>query len=465
MHDPVLPRLPKGPEGAPLPGHPLPGHPLLDLLARAGQRLRGPADRHPWVLDAAVVAVSALVLCVPDLVHDDGEGPRGHRIAFTHLPLPAVLAFQAALLLPLLWRRRRPGTAFAAVTAVFLLQWSLGAALRADAALLLALYALALHGRLRDLARACAASALGIGLVAARLSSAVSVWDVLFFLTAAVTAAVALGIAVRVRRAQLVGLRERAARLEVERDQRSRLATATERTRVAREMHDIIGHNLSVIVTLADGGAYAARSSPERGQEALTLIGDAGRQALGELRRMLGVLREHGDGPALAPQPGTADLADLCGRIRAAGPEVLLRTEGALEALDRGVQLTVYRIVQEALTNTLKHAGPLARTRVSVSLTGTRLRVRIDDGGPPRDVPAPVPAPGAPPGEGQGVTGMRERAALYGGTVTAGPAPGGGWSVAADLDIAPAAPQAPTSPHALPTPSAPPLLDPAGGPV
>ncbi|MFD7735721.1 sensor histidine kinase [Kitasatospora phosalacinea] len=458
-----------------MPGHPPPGHPLLDLLARAGQRLRGPADRHPWLLDAAVVAFSALVLCVPDLVHDDdGEGPRGHRIAFTHLPLPAVLAFQAALLLPLLWRRRRPGTAFAAVTAVFVLQWSLGAALRADAALLLALYALALHGRLRDLARACAASALGIGLVAVRLSSAVSVWDVLFFLTAAVTAAVSLGIAVRVRRAQLAGLRERAARLEVERDQRSRLATATERTRVAREMHDIIGHNLSVIVTLADGGAYAARSSPERGQEALTLIGDAGRQALGELRRMLGVLREHGDGPALAPQPGTADLADLCGRIRAAGPEVLLRTEGALEALDRGVQLTVYRIVQEALTNTLKHAGPLARTRVSVSLTGTRLRVRIDDGGPPRD--APAPAPGAPSGEGQGLTGMRERAALYGGTVTAGPAPGGGWSVAADLETAlpsvppssphvpPAAPS-PASPASPPAPPALPVLDPAGGPV
>ncbi|GLW72835.1 two-component sensor histidine kinase [Kitasatospora phosalacinea] len=456
MHDPVLPHHPKGSEGAP----------LLDLLARAGQRLRGPADRHPWLLDAAVVAVSSLALCVPDLVHDgDGEGPRGHRLAFTHLPLPAVLAFQAALLLPLLWRRRRPGTAFAAVTAVFLLQWSLGAALRADAALLLALYALALHGRLRDLARALGVTALGIGLVAARLSSAVPVWDVLFFLTAAVTAAVALGIAVRVRRAQLAGLRERAARLELERDQRSRLAAATERTRVAREMHDIIGHNLSVIITLADGGAYAARSSPERGREALTLIGDAGRQALGELRRMLGVLREHGDGPALAPQPGIADLADLCGRIRAAGPEVVHRTEGALETLDRGVQLMVYRIVQEALTNTLKHAGASARARVSVALSGTRLRVRVDDGGPPRGVPAPAAAPGTPtgaaPGEGQGLTGMRERAALYGGTVTAGPAPGGGWSVVADLDVTPAA----DPETALPVPPSPSLLDPAGGPV
>lgn len=465
MHDPVLPHHPQGAEGAPLPGHPLPGlplpghplpgHPLLDQLARAAQRLRGPAVRRPWLLDAAVVALSFLAFCVPDLVHDgDGDGPRGHRVAFTHLPLPAVLAFQTALLLPLLWRRRRPAAAFAAVTAVFLVQWSLGAALRADAALLLALYALALHGRLRDLAWACAASALGTGLVAVRLSSAVPVWDVLFFLVAAVTAAVALGIAVRVRRAQLAGLRERAARLEVERDQRSRLAAASERARVAREMHDIIGHNLSVIITLADGGAYAARSTPERGPEALTLIGDAGRQALGELRRMLGVLREHGAGPELAPQPGIADLDGLCGRIRAAGPEVLHRTEGALETLDRGVQLTVYRIVQEALTNTLKHAGPQARTRVSVSLADTRLRVRIDDSGPPGGAPAPDRTP---PGEGQGVTGMRERASLYGGTVTAGPAPGGGWSVLADLDVTPVAP--------APVLGALPALDPAGGPV
>ncbi|BAJ26428.1 MULTISPECIES: histidine kinase [Kitasatospora] len=460
-----------GPAAAPFAAAPfpaLPGHPLLDRLARSGQRLRGWAARHPWLLDGAVVAVSFLAFCVPDLVHDgDGDGPRGRRIVFTHLPPAAVLAFQAALLLPLLWRRRRPAAAFAAVTAVFLAQWSLGAALRADAALLLALYALALHGRLRDLAWACAVTALGIGLVAVRLSAAVSVWDVLFFLAAAVTAAVALGIAVRVRRAQLAGLRERAARLEVERDQRSRLAAAGERARVAREMHDIVGHNLSVIITLADGGAYAARSAPERGQEALALIGDAGRQALGELRRMLGVLREHGDGPGLAPQPGVADLAELCGRIRAAGPEVVHRTEGDLAALDRGVQLVVYRIVQEALTNTLKHAGPRTRCRVSVSLAGPRLLVRIDDDGPPATGPAPVPAPGSPPDtppdEGQGLTGMRERAALYGGTVSAGPAPGGGWSVRADLNVTPATPAPhPPAPHA-PYAPAPYALDPAGG--
>ncbi|RKE17308.1 sensor histidine kinase [Streptomyces sp. TLI_171] len=417
------------------------GHPLFDRLARAAQRLRGLDRRYPWLLDAAVVAASFLLFCMPELVHGDEDGPREHRIAFTQLPPAAVLALQAGLLLPLLWRRRRPTTAFAVITAVFVLQWSLGAALRADVALLLALYAVALYGRPRDLARACAAVAAGITVVAVRLSDAVSVWDSLFFLAAAVTAAVALGIAVRMRRAQLAGLRERAARLEIERDQRSRLAAATERTRVAREMHDIIGHNLSVIITLADGGAYAARSAPERSREALQLIGDSGRQALGELRRMLGVLRERDAGPELAPQPGIPDLDALCARIRAAGPEVTYRSQGELDGLDRGVQLMAYRIVQEALTNALKHAGPATRARVAVALDADRLWVRVDDSGPPGD-----PAPAAPPGEGHGLAGMRERAAVYGGSVAAGPVPGGGWSVLADLDVAPAP-------------------DPAGGPL
>jgi signal transduction histidine kinase len=119
-------------------------------------------------------------------------------------------------------------------------------------------------------------------------------------------------------------------------------------------MHDIVGHHLSVMITLADAGGYAANVTPQRGTEALGLIAQTGRQALGELRRMLGVLREHTDTPQLSPQPGVADIAALCTRIRAAGPQILYRTTGDVDALDRGVQLTVYRIVQEALTNSLK---------------------------------------------------------------------------------------------------------------
>lgn len=407
-------------------------------LVRAGQRLRQADRAHPWVLDTAVAALVFLIFCLPDLLHHggagdgDGDGRRRFRFAFTQLPPAAVLALQAGLVLPLLWRRRRPMVAFVAIAAVFVLQWSLGAALRADVALFVALYSLTLHGQLRRLPWAGAVMAAGMVLVAVRVSPAVSVWDALFFLLSTATAALAVGLTVRTRRAQLAGLRERAARLETERDQRIRLATATERARVAREMHDIVGHNLSVIITLADAGAYATDAAPERGKEALQLIGDTGRTALGELRRVLGVLREASDGvrqtPELSPQPGLADIGTLCDGVRTAGLEIVYRTVGEVDALDRGVQLTVYRIVQEALTNTLKHAGAGARVNLSVVVEDERLVIRIRDNGPAGD-------PGPWNEEGHGLVGMHERAALYGGTVSAGPAVDGGWAVEAVLDL------------------------------
>ena len=410
--------------------------PLVARLSRGGQRLRQADRNRPWVLDTAVVVLVFLMFCLPDLIHHgagDGEGPPRFRLVFTHLPVAGMLALQAGLVLPLLWRRRRPLAAFGVIAVVFVVQWSLNAVLRADIALFIALYSLALHGRLKQLPWACAAMAGAMVLVAVRVSAAMSVWDALFFLLSTMTAALALGLMVRIRRAQLAGLRERAARLEIERDQRSRLATATERTRVAREMHDIVGHNLSVIITLADAGAYASDLAPERGKEALQLIGDTGRQALGELRRVLGVLREAADGPSagpeLSPQPGIADIDALCAKVRAAGLEVVYRTSGDVDALDSGVQLTAYRIVQEALTNTLKHADADTRVHLAIIETDTRLTIRVQDTGPA--------TPPGPHEEGHGLVGMRERAALYGGTVSAGPAGGGGWSVEAVLDLTP----------------------------
>ncbi len=410
--------------------------PLVARFSRGGQRLRQADRAHPSVLDTAVVVLVFLLSCLPDLLHvgaGDGDGPRRFRLTFTQLPLAAMLLVQAGLVLPLLWRRRRPMAAFAATAAVFVLQWSLGAALRADVALFIALYSLALHGRPRQLPWACGVMVAGIVLVAVRVSPAVSIWDALFFLLSTATAALALGLMVRVRRAQLAGLRERAARLEVERDQRTRLATATERARVAREMHDIVGHNLSVIITLADAGAYATDSAPERGKEALQLIGDTGRTALGELRRVLGVLRKASDVPAMAPelspQPGVADIGVLCDGVRTAGLDVVYRTVGEVDALDRGLQLTVYRIVQEALTNTLKHAGAGTRVKLLVIAEDARLVIRVRDDGP-------AERSGPWNEEGHGLVGMRERAALYGGSVSAGPASGGGWTVEATLDLA-----------------------------
>ncbi|MCF3129659.1 sensor histidine kinase [Streptomyces olivochromogenes] len=416
--------------------------PLVARLSRAGQRLRQADRAHPWVLDTAVAALVFLMVCLPDLLHagggGDGDGPRRFRLAFTRLPLVGMLALQAGLVVPLLWRRRRPAVAFGAVTVVFVVQWSLGAALRADMALFVALYSLALHGRLRQLPWACGVMAGAMALVAARVSVVVSVGDALFFLLSTATAALALGLVVRIRRAQLAGLRDRAARLEVERDQRSRLAAAAERARVAREMHDIVGHNLSVIITLADAGAYATARAPERGREALLIIGDTGRQALGELRRVLGVLRDvadgRPDGPELSPQPGLTDIDALCEGVRAAGLAVVYRTAGEVGTLDSGVQLAVYRIVQEALTNTLKHAGADTRVNLSIVLKDSELTVRIQDSGPAGGTGGGTAGrPGTANEEGQGLVGMRERAALYGGSLSAGPADGG-WTVQAVLD-------------------------------
>ncbi|SEE76231.1 Signal transduction histidine kinase [Streptomyces sp. 3213] len=411
-------------------------HPVAGGLSRFGRRIKQGDRRHPWVLDTALIVVVAVMFCLPDLVDDDDGRRHGFDNSFIHLHWPATIALQAGLVLPLLWRRRRPTLAFAVIAAVFFVQLGLGTWLRADVALLISLYSLALHGQLRRLPAACAVTLCALVLFFTRLPSRVPVLDAMFILVSTITAAVALGLVIRIRRAQLAVLRDRAARLEVERDQRSKLAAAAERTRVAREMHDIIGHNLSVIITLADGGAYATDLAPERGKQALLLIGDTGRQALGELRRMLGVLRVQSptpDAPELSPQPGVADLDALCARIRAAGPQVVYRTGGDPAALDRGVQLTVYRIVQEALTNALKHAGHDTRVELTVNVEDTRVHIECHDTGPSTAGTGPAPSHD----EGHGLAGMRERAALYHGTVTAGPAPGGGWTVRAALDLTP----------------------------
>jgi signal transduction histidine kinase len=407
------------------------GHPWTARLLRAGQRVRQWEAEHRWAVDTAVVLAVFLVFCLPDLVRDQAHPIS--PILFTQHPLPEILLLQAGLLIPLWWRRRAPMLAFHAVVTVVLIQWAAGILLRADAALLVAVYSLVLHGRLRRLLWAVPALIAAFVLAVVRLSATVPLWDLMFFLISVGVAAAALGFAVRIRRAQLATLRDRAVQLEIERDQRSKLATATERARVAREMHDIVGHSLSVIITLADGGAYAADVAPERSKAALRLIGDTGRRSLAELRRMLGVMREQTDEPNLSPQPGIADIDPLCHRIRAAGPQVEYQSSGDLDALDMGVQLATYRIVQEALTNTLKHAGPQTRVHLALRIDGTRLRILVRDTGPPG---APD-RPGRPGEEGHGLIGMRERAALYGGIVTVGPTPDGGWSVEADLDLTP----------------------------
>ncbi len=370
------------------------------LVDRQG-RLRAFDRRRPWVMDT-LVAVPIVLFSIPNLIEE---------------PLPATIA-TFVLLPPLYWRRRRPFPAFLVTAGTEAVLGWLGASVGAGVILLVMLFTVASRASWRALAWAVGITmALTLGELYLFEPVEESRTITSFLALGTVAAAVASGVAVRTRRAYLTALEDRAARLEVERDQRARLAVAGERARVAREMHDIVGHHVSVIVGLADGGAALARSRGEQTAEPLRLIGETGRQALAELRRVLGVLRDEDADPQLGPQPGIEDLDRLLPSVRAAGLPVTYSTSGDLHTLGRGVQLAVYRIVQEALTNTLKHAGRGAAADVSVAASHGEVRVCVRDNGR-----------GAPAAPHDGLVGMRERAAMYGGVMTAGPAEQG-WLV------------------------------------
>ncbi len=333
--------------------------------------------------------------------------------------------FCAALCAPLLLRRLSPMLCFAVVALVALLQWLLAGPQIADVAVLLGLYWVALDGGLIEAALAAATVELGAVMAALRWSPSepLKVW---VGLTGLGTAAAVLGVSIRQRRTLLASLQEKAARLEFERDQEGRLAAAAERARIAREMHDIVAHNLSVMIALAEGATYTMDTSPQRAAEATRRVSATGREALVEMRRLLGVL---GDGAAehtLEPQPSLLRLDELLARVHAAGIPVTMELHGDPHELADGVQLTVFRVAQEALTNTLKHAVRPTCAHLSLSCHPGRVELEVTDTGGGR---APASTSG-----GRGLHGMRERAATYGGRLEAGPGPQGGWRVHLRLD-------------------------------
>ncbi len=310
-------------------------------------------------------------------------------------------------------------------------------------ALAVALYTVAVRRPRREAIAACVV--LLVAAPVAALHTVPGGWkQATVLLAASVVAATATGLYVGARRALLEQLRARAAQLERDRDQQSALAAAAERTRIAREMHDIVAHHLTVMVTLADGAAAQAPRSPERAVELMRTVSATGRLALTDTRRLLGVLRQDAAGPAefgdaygvngstgesrLDPLPGLAALDELLARVRCAGLTVRYETRGGRPELAPGLQLSLFRLVQEALTNTMKHAGPGAAATVRIAYDGAEVRVRVDDDG--------QGAPGADPrGPGRGLAGMRERIEAYGGEVTVGPRHPHGWSVSARLHL------------------------------
>jgi signal transduction histidine kinase len=401
--------------------------PLLERAVEVGRRLPLLAD----LLVAAFVAASgAVALAMPEHAAE-----RAHGLVL----IGWALVLLAAQSVPLVWIRSAPTVAAVVVLAANLAQWSAGWTGPGSLGLLLALYSMARYDglrRLRWVATACAA-------VLAVPAFTITPFDQqaytsLFLFWCAETGAVALGMVARVRGERFAALKERAARLEVEREQRAQLATLAERARVSREMHDIVGHHLAVMIGLADSAVFAGEQTPEM----LRLIGDTGREALVELRRTLGTMRANPVGREalgarsleLSPQPGLADIAGLCERLRAAGPAVDYRLTGESGPVPAGVQLAAYRIVQEALTNTLKHAGPATTVSVAVRVTAHELQLEVRDTGRGVSGSETLEAPASH--EGLGLGGIAERATLTGGSASAGPVPGG-WLVSAVLPLEP----------------------------
>jgi signal transduction histidine kinase len=219
--------------------------------------------------------------------------------------------------------------------------------------------------------------------------------------------------------------KERALRAEREREERAVAAVAEERARIARELHDVVGHSVSVMTVQASGVRRLLKPDQEREREALLIVERTGREALAEMRRMVGVLRRPEEGPALAPQPTLDHLDRLVDQAREAGLPVELRVEGEAVELPAGVDLTAYRLVQEGLTNALKHAGA-TRAEVLVNYGAAEIEVTVTDNGK---------GVGNGDGGGHGLVGMRERVSVYGGELDAGPRPGGGYRLRAKLPV------------------------------
>ncbi|MDX6418462.1 MAG: hypothetical protein QOG28_3082 [Trebonia sp.] len=373
-----------------------------------------------WVSDVLLTLV-ALVTTIPALSRDTTGG--------LHAAESVVLVFTVA---PLVVRRIWPLPVFGwiLVSAIAVGLWTRSAV--DGVALLIALYTVASTRPRRD-ALVCAGLLEVVAVTALLLYADSRWWYDAIFVSGMVAAALGLGLYFAARRAYLAELHDRAERLERERDQQAELAAAAERARIAREMHDIVAHHLTVMTTLAEAAVAASASSPEKATDVMRSVAATGRRALADTRRLLGVLRERdrtgaGSAADLQPVPDLGQLDVLIEQVRSAGLDTSLELRGQAPDLPAGVQLAVYRLVQEALTNTLKHGGAGARASVRLSFVPGELRVDVDDDGAGSAAPATA-------GVGGGLPGMRERIRAYGGDVQAGPRQPAGWAVSARLPL------------------------------
>jgi signal transduction histidine kinase len=375
---------------------------------RARDRVIAWLRRHSLATDA-LVAGGVLALSVPPVT-----GPTGHNHA---LSLVLILVMVSLLV----WRRRAPFTVLAAITGVALVQLTTGT-LNGGLALPVAFYTLAVYAPGRSILAGVALLEGAAVVLALSAGNPLLAWT---WSSSLLMATWFTGYYVRTRRAYLASLLRRAERLERERDTQAQLGASAERARIAREMHDIIAHNIAVMIALADGATYTVGSDPGQAATIMGEVSATGRSALTEMHRLLGVLREPA-GPGHAPQPTLADIDNLLAAVRAAGLPTRLTVTGEPPVLPPSIQLALYRIIQEALTNTLKHSAA-ASAQVRLTYLPDGVALEVTDNGQRRARPAGAPEAG--PSAGHGITGMRERAAVFGGEVSAGPGTGGGWRV------------------------------------
>jgi signal transduction histidine kinase len=395
--------------------------------------------RHPLLVDS-VLAAALLVISIAQIV----KGGRFEAVS------------TILLVVPVAFRRRAPLTAFLIAALGGALQVLIATPNAADLSVLILLYTVAAY-------RPRKASIFALLVCLAGSTVAVTEWGpvpgvrlfwrlifaALLFGGLELTVWI-LGDSMRYRRGYYAALEDKAARLEAERSAQAKVVAAAERARIARELHDVVAHHVSVMVVQADGAGYALRTDPDRAGAALEAIADTGRQALAEMRRLLGVLRSADEQATLAPVPGLGELRELLDQARGAGLEVSYTLSGTPRELPEGAELAAYRVVQESLTNTRKHAGLAATAAVALRYEAQCLTVEVTDDG--------LGDVSTEDAGGHGLVGMRERIAVYGGTVTAGQLPGGGFGVTARLPCPSA--RATRVPVADPSSSGPDPVDP-----
>jgi signal transduction histidine kinase len=386
-------------------------------------RRRLPAG-GPWVFDG-LLAVAAAAFGVVTLATVLALSPSQPRTV-------AAYALVLAHTLPIALRRRFPAQVLAGALATGLAFASLRLNLiPLGPSILIYVYSVAaLRPRRVSLAGLAATEAMLVLVFLAR-PRALGDRSTLVADCVVVAAAWWLGDGTRRRQQAVAAARERAAELERAREELARRAVVEERLRIARELHDVVAHSMSIIAVQSGVGAHVLDSQPEEARKALAAVEATSRQALAEMRRLLGVLRQEAEpSGSLTPSPGLAEVDALAADVARAGARVEVRIEGTRPELPLGLDLSAYRIVQEALTNVVRHAGP-ATARVHIRYAPDTVDIEVVDDGH---------GTGTGRTDGHGIAGMRERAALYGGSLDAGPLPGGGFRVAAHLPVEPGLP-------------------------